>query len=247
MMMGMTGMMEIFLLLSMGGGAGLPLGVPPGPEDPLMARVPAEKCIFYTTWSGVTKPDATSGNRTEALLAEKEIQHALVEIENVATRGLKQAAEEGGEVQAILLGELLPQVGKLALTRPACLYVTNFKMKEPAPDLQAGLVLRVDEKGAEIRRIMETLQSKIVGDKVRQIEIEGSTYHQFQIDPKVPPITWGLRGKYLIVCAGKNAVVDLFDSVRAGQPKWLKDLRAKLPVERVSTVRYAYLKKLFEL
>jgi len=247
MMFGMPGFIEIFLLLSMSGGAGIPLGVPPLPEDPLMSRIPAEECIFYTTWSGVAEPDVPNSIGTEAFLAEKEIQHALVELEKVATRGLQRAAEEGDEAQAVMLGELFPKLGKLALTRPACLYVTKFELKDAAPDMQGGLVIRVDDQAPEIQRIIEKLEKEIAGENVSEIEIEGSKYHQLNLGTDVPTITWGIRGKYLIVCMGKNAVANMFDSVRAGQPKWLKDLRKQLPVERVSTVSYANLKKLLEL
>ena len=39
--------------------------VVPEKEDPLLARVAPEQCLFYTTWSGMATPDADSGNRTE--------------------------------------------------------------------------------------------------------------------------------------------------------------------------------------
>lgn len=247
MMFGVPGWIEMFLLLSMSGSAGIPLGVPPLPEDPLMARIPAEECVFYTTWSGVAKPDAAGGNRTEALLAEKEIQHALAELEKVAVRGLQHSAQEGDGAEAVLLGELFPKLGKLALTRPTCLYVTKLEMKDAGPEMQAGLVIRVDGQGPEIRRIIERLENAVAAKTASEVEIEGSKYHRLDIGAGVPAVTWGIRGKYLIVCMGKNAVVDMFDSVRAGQPKWLTELRKKLPVERVSTVSYGNLEKLFEL
>ena len=54
--------------------AGLPLGIPPGPEDPAIARVAPQKCLFYVNWNGTAAPDPKSRNEMEQLLAEPEVQ-----------------------------------------------------------------------------------------------------------------------------------------------------------------------------
>ena len=53
------------LVMLLFGGIGIPLGVPPGQEDPLLARVAPEECLYYTTWAGVAKPDPNSSNQIE--------------------------------------------------------------------------------------------------------------------------------------------------------------------------------------
>jgi hypothetical protein len=62
------------VLVFFNGGVGLPLGIPPGQEDPVLARLAPEKCLFCLTWNGTAKPDPKSKNQTEQLLAEPEIQ-----------------------------------------------------------------------------------------------------------------------------------------------------------------------------
>ena len=42
------------------GDMGLPLGIPPGPEDPVLARVAPEECLFYMSWAGIASPDPKS-------------------------------------------------------------------------------------------------------------------------------------------------------------------------------------------
>lgn len=80
-------MTRVIIILGLGG-AGLPLGVPPGPEDPLLAKVAPEECLFYMSTSGVAEPDPESSNRTEQLLAEPEVQRLISELE----RRLKASA-----------------------------------------------------------------------------------------------------------------------------------------------------------
>ena len=64
----------LLLLLFGGAFSGLPLGIPPGEFDPVMARVAPQECLFYVGWSGTAEPSAKSANRTEQLLADPEVQ-----------------------------------------------------------------------------------------------------------------------------------------------------------------------------
>ena len=70
-----------FLFLTIfGGGWTLPLGLPPGPEEPALARVAPAKCLFYASWAGMAAADAKSKNQTEQLLAEPEVQLEVIDI-----------------------------------------------------------------------------------------------------------------------------------------------------------------------
>ena len=55
-------LLAIFALL--GSSFGLPVGVPPGPEDPAMAKIAPQECILYASWSPTVAADAQS-NATE--------------------------------------------------------------------------------------------------------------------------------------------------------------------------------------
>ncbi len=71
--MPVTSVVAVFPLLAMlllGGGVGLPLGLPPLAEDPLLARIAPEECLVYTSWSGTCyagpqeqEPDRTVAGR----------------------------------------------------------------------------------------------------------------------------------------------------------------------------------------
>src|SRR5437867_523594 len=55
-------------LLSLGSGMGVPLGIPPGPDDPVISRVAPEDCAFYTTWAASATANARSKNQAEQML-----------------------------------------------------------------------------------------------------------------------------------------------------------------------------------
>ena len=88
MAMSVVGVFPILIMLLMGGGAGLPLGLPPLPEDPLLARVAPAECLVYTSWSGTATPSDKSKNQTEQLLAEPEVQEMLRQIERAIVAGV---------------------------------------------------------------------------------------------------------------------------------------------------------------
>ena len=76
-MFGLTSSIAVFLLSATTGGVGLPFGVPPTPEDPVLARALPEQCLFCLSWAGTASPNPNSTNQTEQLLAEPEVQEFL--------------------------------------------------------------------------------------------------------------------------------------------------------------------------
>ena len=74
-------------------GVGLPLGIPPGPEDRAIARVAPEKCLFYVNWAGAAAPDPASRNEMEQLLAEPEVQVFLKSSCTLIRSGIRQSNE----------------------------------------------------------------------------------------------------------------------------------------------------------
>ena len=61
----------VFLLL-LGGQTGIPLGMPPGPEDPLMYQVAPEDYLIFTNWASSVKPDPAA-NPTERWMGQPAI------------------------------------------------------------------------------------------------------------------------------------------------------------------------------
>ena len=80
-----TGFLGVMLLL--GGQVGLPLGMPPLPEDPVLSHVAPEECLLYFSWSGVAEPNAKSKNQTEQMLAEPEVKQFIETVGKALERG----------------------------------------------------------------------------------------------------------------------------------------------------------------
>ena len=96
------GALELVVMLAMllAGSFSFPFGVPPEKEDPLLARVAPEECVFHTSWAGMADPDPTSGNRTEQLLAEPEVQQLIARLDQQFVQSLQMLAANAPDAKA---------------------------------------------------------------------------------------------------------------------------------------------------
>ena len=241
----MLGGMEVLIITMFYAGLGLPLGVPPAEPDPLMQRIAPDECIYYTTWAGMAKPDPQSGNPTEALMAEEEVQQFVQHLDKALTEGFPRLARPSGGAEA-LLAENASLWAKTLITHSTAIYVSKFEVKQGGPpDIAAGAIINTGDDTAKIRDGLLELQKQAGDDlEVNEVEIAGATFYRFQPDPSAPEITWGVRGKYLLLGVGEGTVEAMFANARTAPPKWLTQLQEELPVERTSTVTYANMNEL---
>jgi hypothetical protein len=235
------------MLLTAGGGIGLPLGVPPLPEDAVLAKIAPEECLLYFASAGMAKADTKSTNQTERLFAEPELRTLAAEAEKLIRAQLKEAAKKG-EPGAKTLAEDGPALVKVLLTRPLAAYVSQVKFIPKAPpDFRAGLVVHLGDEADAAKAALERCLAAQVAGKSRDVTVDGTTFHQVPLEPGGPELTWGVKGPYLFAAVGKGEIEALLKRADGSAPKWLTDLRKELPVERVSTVGMINAKALTEL
>ena len=84
-----TGLVWMWVMLA-GGSALPPLG-PPLPLDALLSRIAPEDCLWYAASAGVGKPDPSSSNETERLIAEPQVQRFMAEVESQIMAAVRRA------------------------------------------------------------------------------------------------------------------------------------------------------------
>lgn len=234
---GIPGVWELVIVALLGGGIGVPLGVPPGPEDPLLAKVAPEECLFYASWAGMATPEPDSPNQVEQMLAEPEIQQLLKDVEQQIVTGLQKVAEEEGD-EAELVFRLAPDLVKTLLTRPTAVFVSRAEIGEGPPDVSATLIVNLGDKKGVVEDSLNKLESFVPESARKSVEIGGAPAHQVQFGPEVPALTWMIRSNYLIAGVGDDAVTSVFKRASTPPPEWMVSLRKNLAVERLSTVSY---------
>jgi hypothetical protein len=224
-------------LLTFGGG-GLPLSLPPLPEDPVMASVAPDECVWYLSWSGSAKPDAASKSQTERLLAEVEVQHFGSELERRIVAAIREHARGPDAIAA----QEVPKLVKTALTRPAALFVSDFKMGQRGPDIRGGLIINLGEQADDVKTSLDRLSALLPA----QPNAAGK-WQRLPTPEGAPLVEWGTDGKYLIVGVGEGSADGIAAREKRAAPKWLEAIRGRLRVERPAMVHYLNIKKILAL
>lgn len=246
-----VGISEILILLGFlfGGSFGMPMGMPPAPEDPLMFRIAPEKCLAYVTWTGVSKIDANA-NPTEAYIAKPEIQKMVAKLRK-AYRGLVESKNEWNKDPiGKLMGQILYTAADSASTNPFALYVSEFELTDDQTLLiDAAAIIGLgdgvdevqallDQMFAALAEMEESVEIEGVPGMIRKIEIEDQSFLQFDNNDLGTSITMGLRGKYFVVGFGEEALQNLAKNSQTDPPKWLTEFRNDLPVGRFASMSY---------
>ena len=118
------GFMEIVILFFMQGGLTAPLGVPPLPDDPLLAKVAPDEVVYYFASSGMDTADPESKNATERLAANEELATSFQDVTEAMKEFGKQMLDASSERPMdryeTLVAAVGPELLKLLLTRACC-------------------------------------------------------------------------------------------------------------------------------
>jgi hypothetical protein len=223
-------------MLMFAGSGGVPLGVPPLPEDPMLAKIAPEECLLYFASAGMAKPDPRSTNHTEKLLAEPEIQRAVADLEKMIRKVLKESMKER-RPEDRALADTAPTLVKVLLTRPLAVYISEVKVAPRRPlQFRGGAVLSLGDDGDEIKAAFDKFLSAAVGPGGKvPVKISGTAFDRLPT-PDGPEFVLGARGKYYYITAGEGEMEALLKRTEGSPPKWLTALHKQLPVDRVSTV-----------
>ena len=248
-MMGI-GAAELTVLLMFLGGFGLPLGVPPQPENPAMQYVAPEKCVLYATWAGMATPDATSANQTEQLFAEAEVQEFGRSLEKTIGLAVRHFAQQNGDPKADMLAKVVPQWTKAVITRSSAVFATKVEMANGKLVFEGGLL--IDAGAADAPLLVDGLIQiiKSPDNQPQTVKLGTTQFARFAPQPGSPleaEITVGAAGPYVLIGFGKGAVEGMMDRVRAKQtPAWVAAIGTRLPVERRSSISYINTKALMQ-
>jgi hypothetical protein len=236
------GPIEMLIVLMLGG-LGMPLGLPPLPEDPALAHAAPAECLFYSNWSGTAAADPQSPNRTERLLAEPEVQDLARALDQAIVQSIRASAGPTGP----RIEEAFDLV-KLILSRPTAVYVTRFTppSEGSAFELEAGLIVNTGEARQQVEQSLNNLLRSAGLQRAdgNAVEIDGVCFQQLPL-PAPVQVLWGFHQTHLLVAIGRPVAEQMVAGLKLGRgpPPWLVQLRRELPIERVASVSYYDLAK----
>ena len=131
---------EMLLMMLLGGGFGMPSGVPPTQEDNLSKNVAPADCLFYASWAGTGTPDAGSSNHTEQLLAEPEVQKFLNEGRTKMLQAMQQGAASDPQAQEAMAA--VSKLLELVQGKPGAMFLSELTISGAGPpEIKGGALL----------------------------------------------------------------------------------------------------------
>ena len=237
---------ELAVLLMFFGGAGIPLGVPPEKENPVMTYVAPDDCLLYASWAGMAAPDPKSKNHTEQLLAEAEVREFGIALERTLTNFLTQGAAAGGESPAPAgqLGKIGPVWIRTLITRPTAIYLTRLEPRGDLFAVEGGVLVQAGDSAALLDAALTELMT-MEEQKPVEFTVGPRKFHRVAASRELPvELSWGAGNGYLMVGLGAGAIEAMSERIRAQKtPAWWTEVVQSAGIERRSSLSYVNVKK----
>ncbi|TWU14288.1 hypothetical protein CA54_31320 [Symmachiella macrocystis] len=206
------GFAEILLILLTGGGLGPLMGMPPGPRDEALLRLPPTNAIVYTEWAarGTGKEGAPG---IEGMIADQEVSQFLEKVHTAIVDGIIAETENRSPEEQVL-GEVLPRLGFELLKHPGCLYLSYEEdhiingdtppamMMSVAQGVRFALVINGEKQADQIAADFLELTQFLPGGERRE------SLDHLQIPVPLPgiPVTVHRHNDYFILALGDGTL-----------------------------------------
>jgi hypothetical protein len=234
-------------LLSLGSGMGVPLGIPPGPDDPVISRVAPEDCVFYTTWAAMAPATVHSKNQAEQMLAEPEVRLFVEHLEKWVRHAVNQAAPER-EVNN--LSDATFDTLLMVLRHQTAMFVSDVKVKGKRVSAKGGMVVALGADAAVVRRLFHQhvrgFFINLSAESIETVVCHGENWYRVKTTSNFPSLLVGIKDSYLVVAVGEEIPDEILDRMHGSMPKWLVDVRRLASFERNAGLTYINLQRLRE-
>ena len=174
-------------------------------------------------------------------MAEEEIQRFGSELEHRLVGAIREHARGPEAIAA----QEVPKLVKVALTRPAAVFIGDLKFKPPfngPPDIHGGLIINLGDQVDDVKGSLDRLAALLP-----QPTVAGKWQRLPSPNDRDPVVEWGIDGTYLIVGLGDGSADAIVAREKGTAPKWLTTLRERLKVERPAMVHFLNIKKIMEI
>ena len=227
----------LFVILTLtSGGLGVPLGMPPGPEDPMLGRFADEDTQMYFAWTGIGAPDGD--DPTSKWVAKPEIQTAVAKFKKGVEQRLNARANRNGEMS--LLRRLAIKTMETSLYNGASIYAADIKFDARSPEFEGAILIPLGDQKMELEQLVTELEgvvTKAESPQCKMIEKDGQT--RIRIEQEVPMlIEFLIKDGYLVVGMGEGRLDEGLKNMQSEPPAWFTEYRQRLKVKNFSSMAY---------
>lgn len=237
---GMTGWLIVSGLTA---GVGLPIGIPPGQQDPMLARVAPQETLFYANWAGMAEPNPQSTNATERLLADPRVRQALAQLRQQVRTQLEQSARQCEPQLLPVVGDAMGW-GEVLMSRPGAAFITDVGLTGEGLRISAGMISSLGQDAERLRTTLVNYQARTFPRESQQFQAGNRTWYRVRLSRDLPPITWGVHGTYFVAGIGEGTAESILARSGNEPPDWYRDALHRVPLERRGTLAYVNVNRL---
>lgn len=218
----------------------IPLGTPPAPPDPSLARIAPQQTVFYVGWAGMAVPDAKSSNRAERFLADPEIRQLRCEAArrfHLLLKSSIKSADLGIKDFKAIADAVSEDVGflcDLVVSQPSAGFISRFSSASASVTIHGGFVMNIGGHQKRIATMLESLRSVAHGE-IEKVASGGFSEFRIKQDAQWH-LRWDLRDKYLIVSWGEETPDGIAKRMGGKEPAWFAMIGEDLPIDRRAAV-----------
>ena len=231
--------------LTLGSGMGIPLGIPPAPDDPVMARLAPKECVFYTTWAATAPANPASKNQAEQLLAEPEVRQFLEHLEKWIRHSITPPTTDAYSTR---LTDATFDWLLTTLRHQTTMFVSELKIKDKKVSAKGGMVVALGADGAAATRLFhENVRGFFLNLNVEALDVvrlDGRQWYRVKFNAELPTLMVGIKDSYLIVAVGEGSLDMIFQRMQQPAPKWLVDARRMANFQCPTGLSYVNLQRL---
>ena len=228
----------IMLLLS--GGIGLPVGVPPAPEDPMMARVIPDDVLMVASWAGVAalEPDA---DPTQKWMAQQEIQVFSAKLIDAWKSHSGRKKRDADGQQATAVKQLLMKVTETSIGNATTVYVSDFGINGQPEMFRAAAIVALGDKKQAVADLLDafpTPEDPTDSSHYSWPEKNGVRRLRY-LNPRSELVTEvGIWKNYFVIGIGEGEFDQVIANAETAPPAWYTEHREQLPVEKFCSMSY---------
>ena len=233
------------IVLLLCGGMGLPMGMPPGPEDPMMSKLAPEECLMYASWSGVAKVDPDA-NPTEKWMSQPKVSKLILKLRKAYLGYLDKQSEQSNDKVFKQVYKIFSHVVDAGSVNPAAVYLNDIEIKAKSLKADGAVVVKLGDHNDEVIKLNDDLH-KIFGE-MKPRELEFRSFQPFDFDGQKAikifsgfdeiPIFASVHQGYFVIAIGEESMGKVIANMKTPQPKWLTELRERNKIKRVASVGY---------
>ena len=235
-------------LLTLGSGMGIPLGIPPAPDDPVMARFAPEECVFYTTWSASAAATAAGKNQAEQMLAEPEVRQFVEHLEKWIRRAVSQPVSDR---DASALSDATFDAMLLILRHQTTLFVSDVKIKDKKITAKGGMIVALGADAPLATKLfhqnVRAFFLNLNAESLEVVPIDGQKWYRVKPKAEFPAMMVGIKDSHLIVAVGDGSLDMILERMRKPAPQWLMKARQIATFQRPTGLSYINLQRLRQI